>query len=119
MREHRHRLAFEYAAKHRVWNLRKLVRKVFEEIDPEQLLSMGAPSDEYDEEIRIVAENIDRERGMTGKKDNLDEEDIAHIFALVSHMHFGEWSKPFVVHETDRKMARRFLELEKTKEVTQ
>lgn len=107
----RFRARYDYASKRRVWGIKAVVRKVFEEFDPEQLWKMGCPPDEYDFEIDEIGENIDRERGMMGNI-KLDAIHLSRIFALVLHKAFGTWTEPVEVHERDLKMAERFLQLE-------
>jgi hypothetical protein len=111
IREERFRLRYEYASRKRQWLLRKAVDKVFEEIDPERLISYGCPHDEYDAEIQEITAQIDRERGVAGKIP-LSEEDVATIVAIVMHLAYGTWRELPKVHDRDREIARKILEEE-------
>jgi hypothetical protein len=66
-----------------------VVKHLVDKADLEQLLKVGAPSDEYDPESRYIAKEIVSEGykkvGVTA---------IAHIIALVFHMEFQRWGEP-------------------------
>jgi len=61
------------------------VKRVVDKHDPQRLLKLGAPKDEYDPESGLVADAIMREGpvGMHG---------LARIFQVVFHYHFASWT---------------------------
>jgi len=69
------------------------VKKVVDKADPESLLKMGAPKDEYDTPSRYIAQAIIRE-GTGG----LSRTQLANILALTFHLEFNMWGSPIVLH---------------------
>jgi len=67
----------------------QMVKKILDKADPEDLLKMGAPSDEYDSESRHIATALIREGGK-----RLGPTKIGYIVALVFHMQFHQWTEP-------------------------
>jgi hypothetical protein len=66
-----------------------VVKGVTDKTDPEMLLKIGCPTDEYDPISRRIAEGWVREGGQ-----RVGETGLAHIIALQWHYSFGEWTKP-------------------------
>jgi hypothetical protein len=71
-----------------------IVKPVLDKHDPERLLSMGAPADEYEPEARVIAETIVREGSY-----RLKVEELGNILALVWHMKFSMWGDQISYHE--------------------
>lgn len=67
----------------------QVVKKIIDKADPEDLLKIGAPKDEYDPESRHIASAIVHEGGK-----KLSPSQIAYIIALVFHMEFHQWTQP-------------------------
>jgi len=70
-----------------------IVKKVVDKVDPESILKLGCPVDEYDPESVHIAREIAAE-GVS----NLNRTGLANILALVFHMEFEPWSSPVVLH---------------------
>src|SRR5271157_4440168 len=81
-----------------------VVKSVIDSNDPETLLKVGCPTDEYDPESRSIAQgwvmNGRHRVGGTG---------LAHIIALVWHYHFGDWTKPVQFYSIFFKMAEEMI----------
>jgi hypothetical protein len=67
----------------------QMVKKILDKADLEDLLKMGAPSDEYDSESRHIAKALLREGGR-----KIPPTKVAYIIALVFHMQFHQWTEP-------------------------
>lgn len=61
------------------------IKEVMKTHDPETLLRLGAPQDEYDPESKEIMRAIKREGPVTPR-------DLAYIVRLVLHYHFHSWS---------------------------
>jgi hypothetical protein len=83
-----------------------VVKKVIDKADPESLLKMGAPKDEYDSTSAFIAKAIVRE-GSGG----IQLTGLAYIIALVQHIEFEEWTKPMAVHGQHFAIAGKLLPL--------
>lgn len=83
-----------------------VVKKVIDKTDPESLLKMGAPKDEYNSPSALIAKAIVREGGggmqLTG---------LAYILALVLHMEFEMWTRPVTLHGQHFEIAGKLLPL--------
>lgn len=81
-----------------------IVKEVIDGNDPETLLKVGCPADEYDPISRRIAQgwimNGRHRVGGTG---------LAHIIALQWHYSFGEWTKPVPFYAIYFKMAEELL----------
>jgi hypothetical protein len=83
-----------------------VVKKVTDRTDPEMLLKVGAPGDEYDPISRRIAEGwVHNGRGRVG------ETGLAHIIALQWHYSFGDWTKPVPFFSVYFEMAKEMLPL--------
>jgi len=83
-----------------------VVKKVTDRTDPEMLLKVGAPGDEYDPISRRIAEGwVHNGRGGVG------ETGLAHIIALQWHYSFGDWTKPVPFFSVYFEMAKEMLPL--------
>ena len=83
-----------------------VVKGVIDRNDPEMLLKVGAPSDEYDPISRRIAEGWTHNgRGRVG------ETGLAHIIALQWHYSFGDWTKPVPFFSVYFEMAKEMLPL--------
>ena len=70
-----------------------VVKKAIDKADPESLLKMGAPKDEYDSASKLIAQAIVRE-GSGG----IQRTELAYIISMTFHLEFDLWSKPMMVH---------------------
>jgi hypothetical protein len=83
-----------------------VVKEVTDRNDPEMLLKVGAPSDEYDPISRRIAEGwVHNGQGRVG------ETGLAHIIALQWHYSFGDWTKPVQFFSVYFEMAKEMLPL--------
>jgi hypothetical protein len=83
-----------------------VVKGVTDKTDPEMLLKVGAPSDEYDPISRRIAEGwVHNGQGRVG------ETGLAHIIALQWHYSFGDWTKPVPFFSVYFEMAKEMLPL--------
>lgn len=62
-----------------------IVKKIVDAHDPEKLLKLGAPEDEYDRESEYIAKAIDREGPVT-------RNGLAKIIRLVMIWSFNSWT---------------------------
>lgn len=68
-----------------------IIRRIINEADPEGLLAMGCPKDEYDPEIRAIHEKL-----QSGSPRSPVE--CANIVAFVWFWFFGDATKPIQFH---------------------
>jgi hypothetical protein len=80
------------------------VKKVIDASDPESLLKLGAPKDEYDSTSHIVAQAIVREGGS-----GLNRTELAYIVALTFHIEFNQWTHPVHIFGTYFDIADKLL----------
>ena len=78
-----------------------VVKPVVNKFDPEQLLKMGAPSDEYDTECKLIAGAVVRE-GMN----KMTEQELGNLIAFAWHYEFGSWGTPVRYYSTFYEMAK-------------
>lgn len=82
--------------------LYQVVKEVIDTADPESLLKLGAPEDEYDPVSHHMAKRIVAEGGK-----RLSVTEIANIVAFALHLHFGMWSRQVTFHITHFDIARK------------
>jgi hypothetical protein len=82
----------------------QVVKRVIDAVDPESLLKLGCPKDEYDSTSVSIAKAIVRE-GAGG----LQLTGLAYIVALVLHMEFDLWTKPVTIHGLHFSIAEKLL----------
>jgi len=80
-----------------------VVKQVTDKTDPEMLLKVGAPSDEYDPISRRIAE------GWVRCGNRVSETGLAHIIALQWHYSFGDWTKPVPFFSVYFEMAKEMI----------
>jgi len=78
------------------------VKKVVDFYDPERLLRLGAPKDEYDPISKRISDGIWREHPVS-----VDE--LAHSIALNFHFSFRSWGDFVKLHIIDFDMAEDIL----------
>jgi len=83
-----------------------MVKPVVDKYDPEQLLKIGCPSDEYDTECKLIAEAIVRE-GMN----RMTEQELGNLIAFAWHYEFGSWGTPVRYYSMFYNMAKEILPL--------
>lgn len=83
-----------------------VVKKVIDKADPDSLLKLGCPKDEYDTLSNIIARAIVRE-GMGG----MNRTGLAYIVALAHHAEFGLWRDPVRLHGQHFDIADKLLPL--------
>jgi len=83
-----------------------VVKPVVDKYDPEQLLKMGCPSDEYDGECKLIAGGIVRE-GMN----RMTEQELGNLIAFAWHYEFGSWGTPVRYYAMFYEMAKEILPL--------
>jgi hypothetical protein len=66
-----------------------VVKTVVDKYDPEQLLKIGCPSDEYDSVCSIIAGAIVRE-GMH----QITKQELGNLIAFAWQYEFGPWTTP-------------------------
>lgn len=80
------------------------VKKVVDVVDPESLLKLDCPPDEYDSASRLAAQAIVRE-GAGG----LNRTALAWILCNTLHLEFQMWSEPPKMHGLFFDMADKLL----------
>lgn len=68
-----------------------ILKPVIDRYDPEQLLKMGCPSDEYESTCKRIAKEIVRERS-----NRLSVEELGNLLGLAWHMEFGMWGQKVI-----------------------
>lgn len=91
------------ALEQRVYNV---VKKVIDAKDPESLIKMGAPDDEYDDASKYIARAIVRE-GVGG----LNRTGLAYIVCFTFHLEFNQWTEPPKMHGLYFEIADKMLPL--------
>ncbi len=81
-----------------------VVKQVIDSNDPETLLKVGCPADEYDPISRRIAQGW----VMSGRH-RVGETGLAHIIAFQWHYSFGDWTKPVQFFSIFFKMAAEML----------
>src|SRR5208282_3171171 len=81
-----------------------VVKELVDRYDPEALLKIGCPSDEYDPISREIAEGW-----MKNGRDRVGETGLAHIIALRWHVSFGDWTKPVPFFSVYFEMAKEMI----------
>jgi hypothetical protein len=69
----------------------EIIRRIVNEADPESLLKMECPADEYESEIHCIHEKLECSRPRSPI-------DCANIVALVWFWFFGDPTKPLQFH---------------------
>lgn len=77
-----------------------VVKPVLDKYDPEQLLCMGAPRDEYDPEAKLIASAVVRE-GMN----RMSVQELGTLIANAWHYEFGSWGTTVGYHGVYYRMA--------------
>jgi hypothetical protein len=77
-----------------------VVKPVVNKYDPEQLLKMGCPADEYDPECVLIAKAIVRE-GLN----RMSVQELGTLIANAWHYEFGMWGTTVGYHPVYYKMA--------------
>jgi len=75
-----------------------IVKKIVDKYDPEVLLKMGCPEDEYDPISSDITDAINREKGF-GKVSLISTSFIANIISLSFHIAFGIWGDKVRYHK--------------------
>jgi len=83
-----------------------VVRPVVNKYDPEQLLKMGCPGDEYEPECVLIAKAVVRE-GLN----RMSEQELGTLIANAWHYEFGAWGTVVRYHPIYYKMAAEILPL--------
>lgn len=83
-----------------------IVKKVIDANDPESLLKLGAPKDEYDSLSNNIAGRIVAE-GAGG----LNRTRLAYILSNAQHFEFHMWSEPAKIHGQHFDIADKLLPL--------
>jgi hypothetical protein len=92
-----------------------VVKRVVDKHDPETLLLMGCPKDEYDSVSKAITNAIVREKGF-GKTSHISEASIANIIAIAFHINFNLWGRKVNYHKLyNRVAADLFAALEEAK----
>lgn len=101
MRESRinHKIRLE-AQEHKIF---LIVKKIIDQADPESLLKLGCPQDEYDTASKWIASAIIREGAGSSVTS------LAYIVALALHAEFDMWSRPVTLHEQHIQIARKLV----------
>jgi hypothetical protein len=98
------RNAKEYEALER--KVYAVVKKVLDKSDPESLLKLGCPKDEYDSTSKAISRAIVGE-GSGG----IQITGLAYILALALHSDFEMWSRPVILHGLHFEIATTLLPL--------
>jgi hypothetical protein len=78
-----------------------IVKRIVDKHDPESLLKIGAPADEYDSISHDITGALCQEQHSAAHNNY-----IANIIAFSFHYAFGEWGKEVVYHKFYHKMAK-------------
>lgn len=81
-----------------------VVKPVIDKFDPESLLKIGCPADEYEAEGKLIASAIVRE-GLN----RMSEQELGHLIAFAWHNQFGCWGAPVCYHPRFFDMAKEIL----------
>lgn len=71
-----------------------ILKPIIDKHDLEQLLTLGAPADEYEPTCKRIAKEIVRERS-----NRLSEVELGNLLALAWHMEFRMWGDQVRYHE--------------------
>lgn len=84
----------------------EIVKPIIDKHDPESLLKMGCPEDEYDSLSKTIAAAIVREGG-----NRLTVDELGNLLTFAFHEDFQPWSEPVNYHVTFKLMAAELLPL--------
>jgi hypothetical protein len=74
-----------------------IVKKIVDKYDPEFLLKMDCPADEYDPISRSITQAINREK--FGSDSHITSDWCANIIALSFHISFGAWGQKIIYYK--------------------
>lgn len=83
-----------------------IVKKIVDACDPESLLKLGAPKEEYDSLSNLIASAVIRE-GAGG----LNRTRLAYILSNAQHYEFHMWTEPAKIHGQHFDIADKLLPL--------
>ncbi len=83
-----------------------VVKEVIDRNDPEALLKIGCPSDEYDPVSRCIATCW---AGYVMGRNQVSETGLAHVIALQWHYSFGDWTQPVRFFSVHFEMAKQMI----------
>ena len=83
-----------------------VIKPVVDKYDPEQLLKIGCPSDEYEGECKLIASAVVRE-GMN----RMTEQELGNLIAFAWHYEFGSWGTLVRYYKVFYDMAKEILPL--------
>jgi hypothetical protein len=86
-----------------------VVKRVVDKHDPEALLRIGCPKDEYDPISRNITKAINREKGF-GQITCISESEISNIIALSFYIDFGQWGRRIRYHKLYNEVAADLVE---------
>jgi hypothetical protein len=86
-----------------------VVKRVVDKHDPESLLKIGCPKDEYDPISRNITKAINREKGF-GQVTRISESEISNIIALSFYISFHAWGSPVEYPKFFNKVALDLIE---------
>jgi len=82
-----------------------IIKQIVDKYDPESLLKLECPNNEYDSVSKNITEAMDREDVLKNIK-KIPILHIAYIIALSMHILFRPWSERIKYHKLYIKMAR-------------